>query len=869
MKSRMTGSWIRRAAVLALAGLAIGAVPMLADASQAKAKLKVEIRDRSLGKVWDAGNVRVRVKAGRPGTAKVAVKAAGKTVTKPRTAKVPRAGRTVAAKLSKAGKETLQRCTTSTLRASVSFNPRSGRRLRRTVSATLTNNLGPCSVASEDPDPQAYHGPAIRTPNADRCDFLDTSVCLYPFPNDYYTVEDPSSLVTGKRVHLNVNSMPKNAQGTPIDPTDHNRADGFGPGQPIALKVPGIDSQAEFDANGLVPADDLAAYADPDQPLVVINADTGERHPVFAEVDANAATDRDRALYIRPSVNFEEGARYIVALRGLERADGEPLQPPLAFRAYRDRLLTDNAAIEDRRAHMEELISTLQAAGIPRANLYLAWDFTVASAESIAGRVLAMRDDAFARLGDTVLDDLEVQGSSPAFTIDPITSNLATTGVINYELCSAGDPEMCEPGEDDRLLRLVRGKITTPCYLNTDGCPPGAQFAFSGPDDLMPNFDPSFDAEVSFTCVIPRSVSEGGTVNPARPSLYGHGLLGSRSEVESGSGGNIKAMANDHNFVFCATNWAGFSSDDLIAVALPSLQDTSNFPKLADRVQQGFINFMYLGRAMIHEDGLGSNPAFQVDPDGEGGNQPESVIDGARLFYDGNSQGGILGGALTALAPDFVRAVLGVPAMNYSTLLQRSVDFPTYASILYPAYPNELERPLWFSLVQMLWDRSEPDGFAQHMTTDPYPNTPEHHVLLHVAFGDHQVANLAAEVEARTIGASAYQPALDPGRHWDQNPLWGIPPIESFPYDGSAIVYWDGGPEGFDGTIGFGTSTPPIENMPPTAIEDQNEDPHAYPRRDAHARQQKSDFLQVGGFINPCADNGPCYANGYPGPGAP
>ena len=34
-----------------------------------------------------------------------------------------------------------------------------------------------------------------------------------------------------------------------------------------------------------------------------------------------------------------------------------------------------------------------------------------------------------------------------------------------------------------------------------------------------------------------------------------------------------------------------------------------------------------------------------------------------------------MGGALTALAPDFDRAVLGVPGMNYSTLLRRSVDF--------------------------------------------------------------------------------------------------------------------------------------------------------------------------------------------------
>ena len=100
------------------------------------------------------------------------------------------------------------------------------------------------------------------------------------------------------------------------------------------------------------------------------------------------------------------------------------------------------------------------------------------------------------------------------------------------------------------------------------------------------------------------------------------------------------------------------------------------------------------------------------------------------MVYDGNSQGGIMGGSLAALAPDFDRAVLGVPAMNYSTLLRRSVDFDQYAVVLYQNYPNELERPLILALMQMLWDRGEADGYAHHMTDDPLPNTPAHHVLL-------------------------------------------------------------------------------------------------------------------------------------------
>ena len=152
-------------------------------------------------------------------------------------------------------------------------------------------------------------------------------------------------------------------------------------------------------------------------------------------------------------------------------------------------------------------------------------------------------------------------------------------------------------------------------------------------------------------------------MKPARPSLYGHGLLGDPDEVNAG---NVQAMAAEHDFVFCATPWTGMSEED-IGNAVATLQNFARFPALTDRLQQGFVNFLYLGRLMIHPDGFATNAAFQ--------DEGRSVIDTRRLFYDGNSQGGIFGGALTALAPDFTRAVLGVPGMNYSTLLRRSVDF--------------------------------------------------------------------------------------------------------------------------------------------------------------------------------------------------
>jgi hypothetical protein len=730
--------------------------------------------------------------------------------------------------------------------------------LRRTLPALAVTALVAGAAALALPDGAGSQQSASPSGS---CDPIDPAHCLFPWPNDYFTVADPSTQ-TGRRVDLDLTSMPRNRAGIPINPADYNRSDGFSPGQMIVTKVPGLETQRAFERTGAVPITEIEDSFKPDAPIVVLNADTGERHLIWSELDANPQDPGDVALLIRPAVNFEEGGRYIVALRNLKDAQGRTIEAQRPFRTYRDRIPTSDPDTEARRPHFEEIFETLLRAGIKRKSLYLAWDFTVASRQNLTERMLHIRDDAFAQLGDTDLADMQVQGSPPPFSVSSTQS-----------FAPCGD-DGCQSGENDRIARRVEGTFTVPCYLDTPGCPTGSRYLLA-PGSNTPTRLPGNQMSANFICLIPRSALDGADPPAARPSLYGHGLLGSASEIGAG---NIQAMANEHNFTFCATDWAGFSTTDVPTV-LTILQDLSNFPKLVDRTQQGWLNFLYLGRLMIHPDGFASDPAFQV--------AGRSVIDTSRLFYDGNSQGGILGGGLTAVAPDFSRAVLGVPGMNYSTLLRRSSDFPPYAEGafgqeicqqgeeffeqfglscdnfpddtplgLYDNYPDELERPLILSMIQMLWDRGEANGYAHHMTSDPLPGTPAHNVLLHVAFGDHQVTQWAAEVEARTIGASVHWPALDEGRHPDDegpadDPLFGIPRIGGYPFGGSALVYWDS-------TLARNVFPPPTTNTPPTL----GDDPHGHPRADPDARRQKSAFLDDPGAVIDVCGGGPCYADG-------
>jgi hypothetical protein len=390
---------------------------------------------------------------------------------------------------------------------------------------------------------------------------------------------------------------------------------------------------------------------------------------------------------------------------------------------------------------------------------------------------------------------------------------------------------------------------------------------------------------VRFQCVIPESAVDGTDVVPTSSGIFGHGLLGDFTQV-SDQIEFTNSLANTNNSTWCATNWAGFSEDD-IGTVLSALGDLSNFTKLTDRMQQGFVNMIYLGRAMMSPDGFNTDDAFMLDPDGVGGNDPVPVLDHSQgLYWEGISQGAIMGGALTALEPDLTQSVLNVPGMNYSTLLTRSTDSGQYLDIpnlgLWANYPGLNQRPLVLSLMQLLWDRGEANGYAEHMTDDPLPNTPEHHVLLQLAYGDHQVTNVAAEVEARTIGAEVHTPELDPGRHWESSaePHFGLTAISSYPFSGSAaMVYYDGGPLGFDGERDctdessqpqHGTAPAPLVNLPPNPVSVFGCDPHSYPRRSLDGVTHEASWLSPDADIEQCVDPGPvarpCYSNGYTGP---
>ena len=626
------------------------------------------------------------------------------------------------------------------------------------------------------------------------CDPLDAAMCLLPFPNDWFTVADRST-ATHRRVAFNRAMMPRNRLGLPLDPTEYDRNDGFSPGTSILAQIPGLD----LAKTGAAPITDIGASLKTDAPIVVLDTKTGRRTPYWAELDSHATDPARRALIIHPAIRLGEGGHYAVALRNLRDATGAAIQPSAAFKTMLTPTPPRDPVLAARWHQLHPTLNALRHNGVGNGGLNLAWDFTTSSTRSLTERALHMRDESFARLGK-------------AAPIVLITSVRDTT-----------------PQQDPQIARRVTGEVLVPNYLDQPLGVPGSRLhyptAHPGPDTL-PEPSATQVLPAGFQCDVPQAAR----THPARPILFGHGLFQDQSVVDHPL---LTRAAAQYDVVFCGATWLGMSAEDIPYLAALTA-DMSGFPSVPDRMQQAYLDFLFLGRWLSHPRGLATNWAFHglVDTSHE-------------LVYGGYSLGGIQGGALTALAQDWHRSWLGVPGMEFGTLLNRSSDFSQFQQLLDVTYPDPLEQQLGFALFQMIWDRGEGDGYVTHALRDPLPGSPVHQVLIQNIYGDHQVANAASQIEVRSLGIPVRAPILARGR--DATGFWGIPQVSALPYSGSMMTFWDSG-----------SPTPPPGNVPPSA----GHDPHDDVANTPPALDQVLRFFTEGKIVDTCAGQ-PCQAIPY------
>jgi hypothetical protein len=412
----------------------------------------------------------------------------------------------------------------------------------------------------------------------------------------------------------------------------------------------------------------------------------------------------------------------------------------------------------------------------------LAWDFYTGSQESITGRLVYMRDDATKRL--------------PA-------------GGPNYRILNV------ERNYSSDIYIRIAGEMDLPYYTSSPA--PGAHLVLDTAGN--PVFQGS--TPVAFTVLVPHILYTGAP--PGRILQYGHGLFGSQGEVETEY---LQDEANLHGYVLAATDWWGLCEDDEPAVVVMMATNISNFRIVPDRSSQGILNQLMLMKLMMGD--FASDPVFSFNG--------KSVINTALRSYFGNSEGGILGGVYMAMSQDVLRGTLGVTGGPYSLLLPRSVDFQQLYVLLKARFDSPFDRIMLLHMMQMLWDRADPMGYVDAITTNTLPGTPKHTVLVHYGLGDCQVSYLGAYSEGRTIGCQMFLNNVLEGNET----MFGFQHIAG-PTQTSMIV-------GFD----YGAPPVPPINVPPNKAFDS----HEKPRRDKRAQDQMYQFFTTGVIVDTCNGQG-------------
>lgn len=548
----------------------------------------------------------------------------------------------------------------------------------------------------------ACGGGGNNTGIPDQCNPLGGQGCLLPWPSMTYTKADSSS-ATGIRLDLPLAAMPKNVDGSQVDPAAlDQRWNGFSNVGPMLAQFP-----TGVSPDGLPPHTDPAQSLAAASPIVLVDMDTGERTPFFAEVDQNEPSPHG-ALIIRPLARLHPGARYAVAIRNtVKAADGSPLKPSPGFAAIRDGGDFNHPRFGALKSRYDSIFAALATAGVDKHELVLAWDFVTATDDMLQSDLTTMRAAALPAMG--------TGGANLTFTT---TEQPAMTGLLHRYLGTFKSPNFLTDGEADTSV-MVRDGTGKPMLSGLRD----AQFAAVVPDCVQ-------------TQPLPRPVI-----------VFGHGLFGSAAQYLSD--GLVIDLAQQHCMIIVAGDFIGLTSRQLALLPL-AVNDLNRGAQITDKLGQSISDFIAL--ETIVRGPMATSPAFSFNG--------APIIDPSKVYYVGGSLGGIMGNTFMAYDPTITKGVLAVPGGNWSLLIERSNAWSLLVGSAQGAYADPDVYQLLVALLGMALEPYDPITTAAHVVKDPLPGTPLKNILIWYSLGDCLVTNIATEMVARTMGIDVIGPSV-------------------------------------------------------------------------------------------------------------
>jgi hypothetical protein len=510
-----------------------------------------------------------------------------------------------------------------------------------TTDADTSSTDGSGDDTETDTDPGTrYDVPAGCNPLAANWD------CLLPYPSDFFVEGEGAD----RRVRVSDEAAPRTQRGVATDFTLLHPANGYSH-YPVILTV----FPEQVDDTNLVFHPTYPESTTDDSPTLLIDAESGERVIHFAELDPLADEPDRQAFIIHPLTRLRNGARYIVAIRNVQGIDGAALAPAEGFRRLRDGEAEAHPALAPLVEHFEQdIFAPLEAQGVERDELQLAWDFTTRTLDDATADLLAIREQAIEAF----------ENQPPAIEVTSVENDVS-----------------------DAIARRVSGTLEVPLFIEsaTD-----LATALHREDGVV---RARGTARVPFRMLIPRSVVNADPSGPpARFLQYGHGLFTSLDEME---GDAVTKFADEFGFVVMGVEFIGMTAADQASIVPALTGNTPDLFKFVDRVYQSMANQIAVTYAA--RDGI-LNLREIAD-------LRRDLFDIDHLYYYGISNGHILGATYVALSPHIERAVFNVGGAGYVLMIPRSAAFATLKTIADGSFPDPLDYQKFVALTATTFDR--------------------------------------------------------------------------------------------------------------------------------------------------------------------
>ncbi len=342
--------------------------------------------------------------------------------------------------------------------------------------------------------------------------------------------------------------------------------------------------------------------------------------------------------------------------------------------------------------HYAELEDTLVGLGV--SDIALAWDFPVGDGTAVVRALAAAVTTPPAYTFDRVMDaDLEPEGYLP-------------------------------PG----VWKKIEGSFTTDNWLVDD-------LLFDVDDNGLPVAQAP--TEATLYVHVPEAVRDMAP-GTAPVVVFGHGILSQPGNYldQDDDPSAVIELASRLGAIVVATTWRGLTSDDQVDT-VQMAADFGRFPELTDRLSQAVANNLALVR-LLDEGGLLDDPEL-------GG-----VADRSRLYWYGISLGSIEGVVTLANQDRIEHAVFHVGGSAWSTMLERSSNWPTFELLVERGIVDPWERQVLYATSQLLWDPVDPASYVEDLAGRSF--------LWQEAIGDDQVPNLTTELLMRSAGISLATP---------------------------------------------------------------------------------------------------------------